>query len=486
MTEPKDLQRRQDEEMLLESAVWTAELGAYEWDVQADRVRWLNGWCAHYDIDPCEGERHGERWRALVHPDDRVQARREFEEHLAGRRERYESEYRMLTRSGAWRWIRNRAYVIRSSVDGREERMIGACVDIDERKRAELALGRTQRKLEALAAAAPIWMVLTDVEGVIEFVNRPMPCLAQGVLTGRTIAGLFADPAEFARIEEFRKTLVAEGREQMHTMILEDGRALATWAQPIIEAGRVIGIASVTADVSERQYRERELLAAINREQRRFGRDLHDGLGQELTGIALLIKTVSNRAAREAPGLVASLEEVLQHVTNAIKTTRTVARGVSPVGREQGGLGYALQGLARRWRETHGGDIQCRLESSDPLELEPMLAENFYHIAQEALTNAIRHSGAKGILIELRRTKRRLVLIVTDNGCGIPSVADRGGGLGLQIMRGRAELAGAQLKVEARSDGGTRVECVYKWPPAAGSNTSGTGAGASADARRPS
>jgi len=475
MAEPKDPQGQRDEEMLLESAVWTGEFGAYEWDVRADRVRWLNGWCAHYDIDACEGERHGERWRALVHPDDRVQARREFEEHLAGRRERYETEYRMQTRGGAWRWIRNRAYVIRSTVDGREERMIGACVDVDERKRAELALGRTQRKLEALAAAAPIWMVLTDAAGVIEFVNRPMPCLAQGVLTGRTVAGLFEDPAEAARIEEFRKTLVAGGREQMHTVILEDGRALATWAQPIMEAGRVVGIASVTADVSERQNRERELLAAINREQRRFGLDLHDGLGQELTGIALLIRSVSNRAAKEAPGLVASLEEVLRHVTDAIATTRTVARGVSPVGREQGGLGHALQGLTRRWCETQGGNIQCRLDSSDPRELEPMLAEHLYHIAQEALTNAIRHSGAGDILIELRRTKRRLVLLVTDNGCGIPSVADRGGGIGLQIMRRRAELAGAQLKVEAGGERGTRVECIYKWPPAAG-NASANGA----------
>jgi PAS domain-containing protein len=86
----------------------------YERDVRADRVRWLNRCCECYDIDPCEGERHGERWRSLVHPEDRVVARREFDEHVAGRRERYEAEYRIQTLSGGWRWIRNRAYVIRS------------------------------------------------------------------------------------------------------------------------------------------------------------------------------------------------------------------------------------------------------------------------------------------------------------------------------------------------------------------------------------
>ncbi len=454
--------------MLLESAVWTAELGAYVWDVEADHVRWLNGWCGYYDIDPCDGEHHGERWRAMVHPDDRAAARLEYDEYIAGRRERYETEYRIRTRSGGWRWIRNRACIIRSTVPGHAGHMLGACVDVDERKRAELALGRAQRKLEALAVAAPIWMVLADVDGVIEFVNQPMPCLAAGELTGRTIASLFADSAEAERIEEFRKALVTSGREQQHTMMLEDGRAMSTWARPILEAGSVVGIAAVTADVSERHNRERELLAAVNREKRRFGRDLHDGLGQELTGIALMIKTVSNRAARECPALVASLEEVLVHVNTAIETTRTVARGMSPVGREQGGLGNALHALARRWHDTYCGTIQCRLESSDARDLDPLLADNLYHIAQEALTNAIRHSGATEISIELRRTNRRLVLAIADNGSGIRPLRDRGTGIGMQIMRGRAELAGAQLKVASRSDGGTKVECIYKWPRAAG------------------
>jgi PAS domain S-box-containing protein len=460
--------------MLIGSDIWTTDLGAYEWDITNDRIRWMNHWCEYHGIDPCEGERHGRRWRELVHPEDRTWARREFDEHLAGRRERYEAEYRVRTSKGEWRWIRNRAYIIRSSIDGREERMVGVCVDVDERKRAELALERTQRRLEALAAAAPVWMILTDADGVIEFANRPLPCLTTGSSTGCNILSLFADPSEAARLDEFRKGVIEECTTQMHTMILEDGRSLATWATPILEEDRVVGIASATADVSERQGRERELLAAINREQRRFGRDLHDGLGQELTGIALLVKSLSNRAEKESPALVAGLEEILSHVTAAITTTRAVARGVSPVGREQGGLAHALQDLARQWRETRGANIQCRVEISHGRELEPMLADNFYRIAQEALTNAMQHSGANEILMELRHTHSRLSLTVTDDGRGITPAADRSGGLGLHIMRGRAELAGAQLKVGARSTGGTRIECVYVWRGAeAGTQASG-------------
>jgi signal transduction histidine kinase len=92
-----------------------------------------------------------------------------------------------------------------------------------------------------------------------------------------------------------------------------------------------------------------------------------------------------------------------------------------------------------------------------------MLADNFYRIAQEALTNAMQHSGASEILMELRHTERRLVLAVSDDGCGITPAADRSGGLGLHIMRARAELAGAQLKAGTRGSGGTRIECIYNW-----------------------
>ncbi len=463
MGDAEDPSQRWDDAMLLQSAVWAADLGAYEWDLATDRVRWLNQWCEYYDIDPCEGEHHGERWRDLVHPDDLALARREFDAHIAGLRERYESEYRMRTLSGGWRWIRNRAYIIRSPTNGRGDRLVGACVDVDERKRAELALGRTQRQLEALAATAPIWMVLTDADGTIEFVNRPMRCLAPGNVIGRKVVSLFTEPAEAARIEEFRRNLVNEHGPKMHTMMLEDGRALTTWAQPIVEDGRVVGIASATADVSERQTREREVLAAVNSEQQRFSRDLHDGLGQELTGIALLVRSLCNRADKEAPALVAGMEEVLRHVTTAIATTRTVARGVSPVGREHGGLARALQDLAQHWRETQRANIHCLVRMSDNRELDPMLADNFYRIAQEALTNAMHHSGAREIWMELLQSPQRLTLTITDNGCGIPPAVARRSGLGLNIMRSRAELTGAQLTVAVNRDGGTRLECRYIW-----------------------
>ena len=458
--------KRQEDERLLAAAVWAADLGAYEWDLATDRVRWLNGWCRQYDIDPCEGEHHGTRWRERVHPDDRAKARHEYDEHVAGRRDRYEAEYRILTLGGQWRWIRNRAYLVSHGPGGRQRRLMGVCVDVDERKRIEAQLEHSRRSLEALAATAPIWMVLTDADGTIEFLNRPLrrPGVDPSTAQGRPLAILASDAEEAARIEALRQRVVQSAQPQMLTMVLGDGRALAIWANPVLEGGRVVGIGAIMLDVSERRNRERDVLDAVTAEQRRFGHDLHDGLGQELTGIALLLKTLAMRATKEAPALAQPLSEVLDYANGAIATSRAVARGVSPVGREHGGLAQALEDLAERVQRQGGPQVMYRLGGAATDELEPLLADNLYRIAQEALTNAVRHSGARHITLRLERSATHVRLTVEDDGQGIAAGADAAAGLGLRIMRGRAELVGAQLRIVPLAPHGTRVECAREWP----------------------
>jgi PAS domain S-box-containing protein len=464
-----------EDETLLAAAVWAADVGAYDWDITADTVRWLNDWCQRYDIDPCDGQRHGERWRERVHPEDRRQARREYDLHIAGQRDRYEAEYRIRTLSDGWRWVRNRGYVVTSGRGGRHRRLIGICVDVDERKRTEAALDRSRRSLAALAATAPVWMLLVDAEGRIEFLNRPfvMRGIEPGAVIGKHVATLAANTGEARQIEQLRERVVSTGMPQTATLVLDDGRAAAIWANPVLEAGAVAGIAIVVLDVSERRNRERELLAAVAAEQRRFAQDLHDGLGQELTGIALLLKTLARRVEREAPALTGPVAEVLEYVNGAIATSREVARGVSPVGREHGGLARALEYLTARLNRPGGPRIVCRVRGGDLGELEPLLAENLFRIAQEAVTNALRHSGAGRITVGLERFPERVRLTVEDDGCGLGSTDANGGGLGLRIMRSRAELVHAQLLIAPVSPHGTRVECSRDLLPGAGAGAAG-------------
>ena len=381
-------------------------------------------------------------------------------------RDRYEAEYRIPHARRAWRWIRNRAFVVRSGPGGRHRKLVGICVDVDERKRVEAALEHSRRSLEALAAAAPIWMVLTDADGVIEFLNRPSTRrgIAPGELLGQPVTVLAADADEAARIDAIRQQIVSSAQPQMHTMLLRDGRAMAAWSNPLIEGGKVVGIAAVILDVSERRNRERDLLDAVTGEQRRFAHDLHDGLGQELTGIALLLKTLVKRASTEGPTLRRSLEEVLEYANGAIVTSRAVARGVSPVGRGQGELGAALADLAERVGRQGGPQLSYRVTGRPGGELDPLLADNLYRIAQEAITNAVRHSGAEHVLLRLDQSVSGIRLAVEDDGRGMPAGVDEQEGLGLRIMSARAELVGARLVFAAVAPHGTRVECTREWP----------------------
>jgi PAS domain S-box-containing protein len=148
-----DAQRRAELELhsseaRLETAVWGAGVGLYELDCPSGVTRWLNDWCERFDIDPCAGAEHVDRWDSNIHPDDLPAARARFSGHLAGSEEYYDAEYRIRTRGGAWRWIYERGRVTERDAAGAPLRLVGTCLDIDARRRVELAADESRRRLE--------------------------------------------------------------------------------------------------------------------------------------------------------------------------------------------------------------------------------------------------------------------------------------------------------------------------------------------------
>jgi two-component system sensor kinase FixL len=217
---------------------------------------------------------------------------------------------------------------------------------------------------------------------------------------------------------------------------------------------------AVLNDVTERKQLEREIIEIANREQQRIGNDLHDGLGQDLTGIALMLRGVAAQLRREGSAAHRDVEEVIGLVNNAIDSTRTLARGLSPVGSGRGDLGAAIQTLGARIGERFGVQVVAHLNFSEPLRLSETAAAHVYRIVQEALTNVARHSGARHVSIRLNTQDGELQFRVDDDGCGIPQLpADRAGGLGLKIMRYRAQMLGGDLIIEPNGNGGTSVRC---------------------------
>jgi signal transduction histidine kinase len=218
-------------------------------------------------------------------------------------------------------------------------------------------------------------------------------------------------------------------------------------------------------DATARRQLEREVLEVSNREQQRIGNDLHDGLGQELTGIALLLRGLENRAEREAAALSPAIEEVALLVNDAIFTTRALARGLSPVTFDRGGLALALEELARRLSAMFHIDVRCEADATLDRGLESANALHLYRIAQEAVTNAAQHGSADNVQITLRCDGDRGLLRIEDSGSGFNPAVHQSKGLGLRIMHYRAQMMAGSLRVESERAYGTTVSC---WFPRAG------------------
>ena len=213
-------------------------------------------------------------------------------------------------------------------------------------------------------------------------------------------------------------------------------------------------------EISRRRRLEKEILEISEREQRRIGRELHDSLGQQLTGIAIISKVLEQKLERQSIKEAASAKEIAQLVNEAIDQTRQLSRGLHPVSMDEDGLMSALQTLAAMTQNVFGVTCTFRCDSRVPVK-DPSAAIHLYRIAQEAITNAIRHGDTKQILLELSANHNGASLVIENDGRDFPAKVPKNRGMGLQVMSYRAEMIGGTLNVQPRAGGGTKVTCTF-------------------------
>src|ERR1700731_783007 len=265
-------------------------------------------------------------------------------------------------------------------------RIVGACIDVDSRRRAEQMLRTQAMILETMREG----VVLVALDGRIEFTNPPFARLfgrKSEELVGFSVLELFNSRQVQAPAAALESLLEQHGRGGKRDMLFRrrDGSQFAGEVLSAeIEVSGERRVLIVVQDVSERKQLESEIIEIANRERRRLGADLHDGLGQELTGISLMLRSLAKRAGLAAFEAAPEIDEIITLVNHAIQSARKMALGISPVTLERGGLLPALQTLIGWSRASYKTDVRFALSIRSALRIGESAAAHLYLIVQEA------------------------------------------------------------------------------------------------------
>jgi len=222
-------------------------------------------------------------------------------------------------------------------------------------------------------------------------------------------------------------------------------------------SGAVIGASAIARDVTERKVLQREVLEIAAREQQRIGQDLHDGTGQELTGLAMVAERLTGDLSGQGLPQAATAARIVDGLEEALSHVRSLSKGLVPVELDAEGLMVALADLASRTSQLP--DVACTLECDEPVRiLDNQAATHLYRLSQEAVTNALKHGRARRITLKLTSDRDFITLQITDDGRGFDDRCDVVG-TGLRIMAYRAELIRGNLTIGQLRPHGTSITC---------------------------
>ncbi len=474
--------RKQAEEALRESeerlrlamqASWT---GTFEINLVSGEAHWNTVEFELLGLKPGDAPPGPETFFRYVHPDHVRRLRAQW--NAAKRSGKFAAEFRIVRADGRERWLGGKGrFVIDDKArwdspktGRRPTRFLGVNFDITERKQAEAALRESEEQFRTLANAAPvlIWMSGKDKKCTwfnrpwLDFVGRPMEQQLGDGWAGNVHPDDLAHCLKtycsaFDRRREFRMEYRLRRRDGVYRWLLNRGIPLSR------PGGEFIGYIGSCIDITERRRLESELLEVTEREQRRIGHDLHDGLGQQLTALEmkcflLLEDLAGNDLQARRAQLQAQAQQLSRALQECITTTRSLARGLAPVDLKADGLMGALKQLAHRAGVP--GKVESRFVCQVPVTLDnSQTARHLYRIAQEAVNNALKHARPQRIDIALSRAQSMLRLKIKDDGCGFPGRRKKKSGMGLEIMRHRAHVIGASLEINSKPGRGVTVTC---------------------------
>jgi PAS domain S-box-containing protein len=335
-----------------------------------------------------------------------------------------------------------------------------------ERQQALEALQASEERYRQIVETAEEGIWVLDEADATTFVNQKM---AQ--MLGYSVEEMLASPIlsyvdarDRARVESALHRRRAGIRERHDVRFRRrDGSELCVIlaGTPIFdEAGRYQGSLKMATDITERKRLQRGIAEISSLEQQRIGRDLHDVLGQNITGISFLSKILEQKLRSLALSEAQEAAEIGRLAALTNRQARSLARALSPVDLTAANFEAKMNEFAAGVQEIFS--IPCACECDRHVRIpDDDTAVHLFRIAQEAINNAVRHGHARNILIHLTEEAGRRMLMVQDDGCGMPEDARTRDGMGLQIMDYRASAIGGQLRIRSNANRGTVVVCSF-------------------------
>ena len=310
---------------------------------------------------------------------------------------------------------------------------------------------RTLRRAAAKAGDVPI-VVLTSLEdeevGLASVHAGAQDYLVKEKATGPSVARALRYAMERQKIE----SQLRKARDEMEQRVKERTSQLE------------LALAELHEEYRTRAQLEREVVRVSEAERHRIGRDLHDVLGSKLTGVAFLAKAMERRLAAQERPESADAAAIVALLNEAIAQTRALARGLQQSELRDGDFPTALRGLIQDIEQVF--HVRCRLDVrlATPVH-DPTQAGHLYYIANEAITNAVKHAAPTSIRVELRQEGDCGLLRILNDGKSLAADYDKGRGMGVQNMAYRARTIGGQLQIGPAPEGGTQVTCSFPLAP---------------------
>lgn len=339
--------------------------------------------------------------------------------------------------------------------------------DVTERKITEQRLRESEARYRAILETIVDAIITFDVSGEIETFNKAalkMFGYTSDEVIGKNI-NMFLPQLSDRMIPEYVRFNSAPNSQTTFDEVMEtqglrkDGSVF--FADFTVSKVTLQGRAFFTAivrDITERRTMEQEILQISEQERRRIGQDLHDGLGQMLSGIRLISQSLARKLKANALPGSNEVQEIAELIKESDQYARNLARGLVPIELETNGITTALEKLSLNAERLFG--IKCQFEKNGRIHIEDdMTALHLYRIAQEAISNAVKHGKADEIIITISEEQDCIILRVNDNGFGFREQREKDVGMGLRIMKYRARMINGTLDIKSAPDNITEVIC---------------------------